>query len=481
MSSPLQTLSKSLQLPHGGFAPYGFPRGLPTPTSLSNYITPVQFQRLAHDIKMWREAIIEAELAWYPMRVRMQRMYMDVYESPIIKPFLLRWLELNLQRDWSIYQLKGGKRIQSDDLTDQLNEQAWFADYFQYVMESQLFGYKLIELGDIVNDGFPNISFTRPENIRPDSRTYDNNRQQPIVTSLIYMLDGVHIKEDPLLDMCNHWIPTKTNRGVSSCGYGLLYNISLLEIHLRHVLEWNVDYVEMFGQPIKKGFTNKIGKARQAFEQFLASAGSNAYVLLDKGTGDDVSYEMASNAGTAWKSYDNLTERLEGVVSQILLGHTDAIKSVPGKLGGMQAANKDGFNESLVEQAMNAKQTTSGDFACRAINEIGAPRFRRLGKYVKSKLIENLIPEGYKFGLLNDKEDAEIRRRRNASNQVESTVMLNLYNAGLKMSAEDASKYMGLSLSEVIPEKEIIQKRENIKLPGDNPSPGENIKNPQSK
>ena len=44
---------------------------------LRNYITPVQLQRIRQDIAQWRAAIGEAENAWFPHRVRMQRMYMD--------------------------------------------------------------------------------------------------------------------------------------------------------------------------------------------------------------------------------------------------------------------------------------------------------------------------------------------------------------------------------------------------------------------
>ena len=46
--------------------------------NLTNYIAPVQLQRMRHDVAMWREAVVEAENAWYPHRVRMQRLYIDV-------------------------------------------------------------------------------------------------------------------------------------------------------------------------------------------------------------------------------------------------------------------------------------------------------------------------------------------------------------------------------------------------------------------
>lgn len=441
-STALSTLSRGIQNASSVF-PVGNPIGKATPQHLSRFISPIQFERLAHDIKMWRDAIVEMEAAYFPMRVKAQRMFMDTVENGTVKSLIERYKDLTLLRDYTVYQIKDGKKIQSDVLTQAVSEQSWFADYVEYILEALLYGYSLIELGDIVNDGFPDISVLRRENIRPDG--YANSGA--LVTSFVYAIDGVHVeKGDPLITMSNHWIGTKSNRGVSKCGYGLLYNCALYEIHLRHVLEWNMDFVEGFGMPIKKGFTRKQGDAKAAFEQFLSSGASNQWVLLDKATDDDVVYEFAANIGTAWKAYDNVETRLESVLSKLILGHEDAIRSLPGKLGGMQAANKDGFNESLVEQAMNDKQTKVGNFVCRKVNEIGAPAFRSLGKYVGSGVISKLIPEGYYFGLLNDKEEAEIRRRRNAQNLVESEVALNLFKAGYKRDAKELGEWMSMTL-----------------------------------
>ena len=218
----------------------------------------------------------------------------------------------------------------------------------------------------------------------------------------------------------------------------------------------------MFGQPIKKGTTRKTGKERKEFESFLRNSASNAYVLLDKATDDNIEYEMAQSAGTAWKSYDNIINRIEGTASQVLLGHTDAMKSTPGKLGGMQAANKDGFNESLVEQAMNSKQTVTGNFVCRKINEVSAPLFRRLGRYVGSKIIRELIPEGYQFGLVNDNEENEVVRRKNAQTLVSAQWAEKTFNAGLKVDAKEFSTWTGFNFKEHTPEKKLDETRQII-------------------
>lgn len=443
----LLALSEKLQEARNPISPYSFGRKQPIPTDISRYISPVQFQRMATDIRMWREAIEEAELAYNPIRVRMNRMYIDTIEQPYMKSLIARYKELNLKRDYVVYKSKrdGSKEV-SKVLSQQLQEQSWFQDYVEYTLDAILHGYSLIELGDIVQDSFPNITFTRRQNIRPDGI---QNSGMPVLTNMVYSIDGIHIKDgDPLVAMFNHWIPTKSNIGVSKCGYGLLYNLSLLEIHLRHVLEWNMDYIQNYGTPITVGSTSKQGTERQNFEEFLALSGANRWMLLDKQSGDSVDYEMVENAGTAWKCYDNMETRLEDTAAQLILGHTDAMKSTPGKLGGMQAANKDGFNESLVEQAMNAKQVMTGDFISRKINEVAAPKFRAIGEYVGSRLIKNLIPAGYRFSLLNDKEENEIARRINAKRTVVSTYVKQFADAGLKVDAKEIGEIAELNLTD---------------------------------
>jgi hypothetical protein len=457
MSKRAIGLLQQALLPNNGmssFAPYGgMQYGQPTPTHIERYLAPVQFARLATDIGGWREAIHEMELPFYPMRAKAMRIFIDVVENPEVKPVLDRWDELTLLRKNSIYQNKSGKLIESRDLTQAINEQYWFEDYKKYALDAFKWGYTLISLGDLIDDGFPDIKFIKRENIRPDGI----GDSGPILTSLVYAIDGIRVKEDQYVDMFNHWIPTPSNVGASKCGYGLLYNISLLEIHLRHILAWNADFVEGFSMPIKVGSTQKTGKERDEFEAFLASGASNQWILLDKGTGDDVKYEMAQNAGTAWKSYENLADRCKDVLSQLVLGHSDAIKTSKDKLGGNQKSNKDGDNLNLVQEAMNNKQIVAGNFLCRKINEIAAPRFRRIGMLTGSKIIKNLIPDGYVFGLKNDIEENDIKRKENQDRIQVSTWVKNINDAGFDVDAEQLSERLGIKVTPAIPERKLYQ------------------------
>lgn len=443
-SSALARLNQTLAMKNPTAFMPGYIGGKPTPTNVSGYISRIQFTRLAHDIGMWREAVVEAENAYYPQRVRMQRMFIDTVENGFVKAAVERYKELTLLRDYEVYQMKGARKEVSEVLTQQLSAQAWVKYYIEYTIEALLFGYNNIELGDVVNDGFPNITFTRRENLRPDGVSLSDGRNSgPILTSLIYAVDGLRLEnDDPLIPLFNHWVPTKTNVGLSVCGYGLLYNIALYEIHLRHLVEWNMDYVEMFGMPTKVGKTLKQGAERKQFEQFLFSTGSNSAILLDKNL-DEIEFVQQNNAGTGWKSYGDARNYMQGVISQLLLGHTDAMISLPGKLGGMQAANADGFNESLIEQAMNDKQTTTGNFVIDNMNAQFAPKMRLIGDMIGSKLLKNLIPEGYYFGLRNDKEEEERKRRTNSSTLIAAQWAKTAFDAGMAVDINQFNAHTG--------------------------------------
>lgn len=446
----LSSLSRNIATPSYGLNPAGLYRRDASYNHISDYITPAQFERWAHDVSSWRAAIREAEWAFYPQRVKMMRMYIDTVENIEVKAVLDRLYEICLQRDILIYQIKNGEVVESKDLSQQLESQRWFRDYRKMVLDATLWGFTLIELGDIVEDSFPNITFTRRQNLRPDG-----NGEGPVLTSMIYGIDGLRVESDPLIAMCNHWIGTPSNIGVSKCGYGLLYNIAYNEIHLRHIIEWNVDYIEMYGQPTRVGKTTKTGAARKKFEQFLRNAGQDAYIVLDNQ--DSVEFVDGKGAGTAWKCYENLENRLKAGISKLVLGHEDAISATAGKLGGQQAASKDGFHESLIEQAIGSKQVYYGNFECSKINEIFAPKMRALGKYVGSKKIADFIPEGYYYGLKNDREEDYVSRRLNSKRTTISTYVKNMNDAGWDIDKEQLSSLFGMKLTASVPERKLTE------------------------
>ena len=65
-----------------------------TPTSLSQYISPIQFMRMASDIKDLGEGWDEAENAYFPFRTKFMRIFIDTIENPFVKSVIERKKEL---------------------------------------------------------------------------------------------------------------------------------------------------------------------------------------------------------------------------------------------------------------------------------------------------------------------------------------------------------------------------------------------------
>jgi len=372
--------------------------------NLRSYISPVQLQRIRHDVQLWREAITEAEQAWYPHRVRMQRMFLDTVLNAHVTACMTRRKNLTLLKDFKLCNDAGEENEQYTKLI----KKDWFAKYCNYVLDAQFFGYSLISLGDLVNDEFPKLTIIRRFNISPDRLN---------VTSYVYSLSGAQFQEDPYR-VWNVWTPTPTEVGISLTGYGLLYKVAMYEIICRNVLGFNMDSAELYGMPLRKGKTSKTNEDERAlFEKALAQMGSAGYILMD--TMDDLEL-VEGQGGQGFKIYESLEKRCEAKISKVLLGHADALDSTPGKIGGGQG------EESPVSQALEDIQTIDCRFLENNINTELLPRLRELGIS---------IPEDLCFQIKNDQEREEMRRREDQSNKLTADIAQVMKNAGLQMDA----------------------------------------------
>lgn len=390
--------------------------------NLRSYITPVQLQRLRHDIQMWREAVIESEQAWYPHRVRMQRMFLDTVLNGHVSACMQRRKNLTLLKDFKLCNDEGEE---NEEVTKLLKKE-WFSLYCNYVLDAQFFGYSLISLGDLVNDEFPSLTTIRRFNISPDRLN---------VTSYVYSLSGAQFTEDPYR-LWNVWCKTPTDIGVSLVGYGLLYKVAMYEIICRNTLGFNMDAAELYGMPIRKGKTMKTTEEERAtFERALAQMGSAGYILLDQM--DELELIDSTASGQGFKIYESLESRCEKKISKILLGHADALDSTTGKLGATQG------EDSPVTQALYDIQTVDTRFLENNINTELLPRLREMGMF---------IPDDLHFEIKNDQEREEMRRREDASNMVTAQIAQTMKSAGLQMDATYFEERTGIPSTPATPE-----------------------------
>jgi phage gp29-like protein len=412
--------------------------------NLTNFITPVQLQRLRVDIAEWRRSLEEAELAYYPNRVRMQRIYIDTVLNGHI------WSAMDRRRDLTVlrkYKFKNKAGDVNDDLRTMFEGFTWFADFLTYCVDAQGYGYSLISLGDVINSDLTDVNLVRRWNVSPD---------REVVVSIIYAVDGVSWN-DPAYKPWHIYVKTQSEHGVGKCGYGYLYKAALYEIIMRNVLGYNADFVELYAQPYRVGKTSKTNEdERNDMEAALQAMGSSGYAIIDPN--DEIEFLETALGGTGWKGYENLEDRCKKFISKIILGHADALDSTPGKLGGGQ----DG-EQSPVAKALSDKQTKDGRFVQPIVNRELIPRLRDLGFQ---------IPDGWEFTFDNDDEEVEQREREDKNNAVTATIALTMKNAGLKMSAKYFQDRTGIETEEIAepdPNDTDLQDGKPPK-PGDNPA-----------
>jgi len=388
--------------------------------NLSNYISPVQLVRMNHDIGMWRRAVLEAEQAYYPQRIRMQRMYIDTALNGHVRACVAKRKRLTTLRK---FELRDANGKVLNDITTGLSKKKWFRKFINYALDANFYGYSLIALGDIIEGDFPNLSIVRRWNVSPDRFN---------VTSYDYSING----QDFRADIVKNWhiyVDTPNEDGTSPCGYGIFYNIAIYEIIMRNVLLWNTGFTERFSMPYVVAKTTKPSDERDELEATVANMGANGYAITDPT--DEIEFLEAHLAGTGWNGYDNLENRCSKTISKIILGHGDALDSTPGRLGADQ-----GGDESPISKALSEIQIEDGRVIESVINEDLFPRLVKLGQ----------MPEGITFVFLNDDEVQQTVERDNKNALDLATVAKTMKDAGMQMDPAYFQKITALPAKEIV-------------------------------
>lgn len=386
--------------------------------NVSNSLVPIQLPRVRQDIGNWRKAVEEAENAYFPYRVLMQQIFIDLKLDPHILACVTKRKNLTLLREFEAYDINTDI---ADEKWTNYFKKSWIEKLISYVLDAKTHGYSLISLGDIIDDNFPEIAIMRRWNISPDREDF---------TSITYNPDGIKFKEEPYAQW-HIWVTTESEDGVSPCGYGLFYPLALPYIIMRNNLNHNTDFNELFVTParvLKTPRANSIERAQA--ENDLRNMGSTWWTVL--GIEDNLEF-IEGGKGQGWKSFADLEIRMHKLISKVLLGHADAMDSTPGKLGSQQG--KEGTIGSPQEKSLSEIQTTDGYFVEKIINEELITRMRYHGIS---------IPVNIKFRFKNSDETEEIEKRKNELNLTIAQISYQMMQGGLHMDPNYFTNVTGI-------------------------------------
>jgi phage gp29-like protein len=401
----------------------------PSAKNIDGYLAPMTLQRIRQDPQTWKESLMEAEipLPLLSYRVKVQQMYMDTVMDGHVTACIERRKDLVLLKDYCIVD----ENDVEDKAATKLLQAGWFKEIISHTLDAKYYGYTLLGIGDIVN-GKPSINLLRRANVSPDRMN---------IAQIPYAPNGIEFGDPMITDKEGNsyydwtiWVPTPSDFGISPCGYGLLYKISLYQILLRNNLGDNSTYNELFGMPLRIGKTEKKDlESRNKLSASLDNMGSSAWILLDKE--DEVLFEEASSgSGKGNSTYDNFEQRLEKKISKIVLGHEDALSSTPGKLGS-QGKDLDSIGKALIDKE---KHDTSD---CEtALNDHVIPKLIKLGFK---------IPIGKTLKFKNDKEKEDTRLRQDTNNTATAGMVKTFSDAGLKVDEAYITERTGIPLTKV--------------------------------
>ena len=310
-------------------------------------IVPKAMARTRADVLTWKSALAMAENIdnpkLYPYYNLVKDMLLDAHTTSQIKNRKLKTLSAN-------FSIKKANGETHPELTSQLQKSVWFGNIIGHILDSEYFGYTLIELNrQVAAVGNDDVPFSDVEvTLVP--------RQNVIPQKGIILKD---YSDDKGLDYLN-----ASEYGTWLLDFGGVGDLGLINKAIPHILFsrfaqscWS-ELCEIYGIPPRVMKTNT--RDRQALnraERMMTDMGAAAWFIID----ETEQFEWATNGvPSTGEVYDGLIKLCRDNISLLISG---AIIGQDTKYGskGKEVSSQDMLqalvdaDQTMVEQYMNDK------------------------------------------------------------------------------------------------------------------------------
>lgn len=238
----------------------------PSRTRIAEQLVKRQLVRSADDVAKWTQALRIAESAENPDRTELIRIFNNVEIDGHISGITNAIKNKIKRKEFMVVNPDGSE----DEDATRILEKEWFFRYLDWNIEAPFFGFSLIELGDMIDDGFPKIQLVPRVNVVPDVKKvkFDTMRFSQGMKAIDYT-------KPPYSDW-TVFIGTQK-------GLGLYNIIAPTAIAKKHVMAAMWEYTEIFGMPIRQGMTDIHDPDRRLnMERMLDNMGSAAWGVFDR-------------------------------------------------------------------------------------------------------------------------------------------------------------------------------------------------------
>ncbi len=263
------------------------------------------------DIGSWHQAW---QMAIDKEEPRRGELY-DNYTTALIDNHLTGCLEQRkgrtLQKDFIIKGKDGKENVAAGKLF----ENEWFVQFLNLALDVKYWGHSLVEFGDIINRGAPNMRFANCSLV-PRKHVV---QEYGVITKEAGgdIRRGVSYREGAIADWS---VEVGDARDL-----GLLLKVTPQCLSKKNMLGYWDTFGEIFGMPMRVGYTPSQNPADWTkITSMLDKLGAAGYALLPEGTTIEI---KETSRGDAYNVYDKRIDRANSEMSKAILVQTMTIDS----------------------------------------------------------------------------------------------------------------------------------------------------------
>lgn len=264
-----------------------------------------------HDIADWRGAWQWAINVDNPNRQRLYDIYRDCEVDAHLTGCVAQRQGFVLAKSFKIQDQQG---TEHDDLAHYFRQE-WFRELCRLCLDSVMWGYSLIELGEVVTDGdgCPCYSGVR---LIPRKHVYPEYHRVVQDVGMDWRT-GIDYHEQPF----SSWL---IEAGQPD-SLGLYLKAAQHTIPKKNMLAFWDTFGEIFGMPMRIAHTTlRDEKELKSVEGMMDGMASKFWAVLPEGTEVQV---VESTKGDAYNVYDKRIDRANSEISKLIIGQTMTIEN----------------------------------------------------------------------------------------------------------------------------------------------------------
>lgn len=261
-----------------------------------------QLFQVRTDFNRWVNAINRAESILAPDRTELMQIYKDITIDAHISGIVEAIKNSVLSNEFVILNSKGEP---DNDIKSAIFEQEWFFKLLGYIVDSQLYGYSLVQICGVKDNSILDVELVPREYVVPELN---------LVKTSLWSGD---------LNTGNKYIGTDFEKWtiiIDTQTLGLLNKVAPLAIGKKNVLLNWLEFAELFAMPLRIAKTDIDDPLRrQNAEKMLRGMGSAAWAVMH--TDDQIEFPQSARTD-AFGVYKEAIDLQNNEISKALAGQT---------------------------------------------------------------------------------------------------------------------------------------------------------------